>query len=165
MDFVSCLAIDTTRSKHEPMLGSCSPSLWYVGNIALCPHIDNIFFLEEFAHNFLKQLVNVINSKPLQDSTNALVPKHNQIKLDRYSDIKFLPDQINKQYQKFYYAWNHNSAANDTTSQQKRILLAIYISYMVQLKVRIWNNPKECGHSNAKPRPSALLSQTQCQDK
>ena len=41
VDSVFCPATDTMRSKHETTLGSCSPSLWYVG-IQLCvilPHL------------------------------------------------------------------------------------------------------------------------------
>ena len=58
MDFVSCLTIDTTRSKHEPMLGSCSPSLWYVGDTALClKYIYNKYFTKRIYFNPKKILM------------------------------------------------------------------------------------------------------------
>ena len=41
MDFVFCPATSMRRSKHELTLGSCSPSLWYVG-IQLCDLYRNL---------------------------------------------------------------------------------------------------------------------------
>ena len=78
--------------------------------INYCLHVDNMFSLENFTHNFCNQLTDVVNSStPTRHKKDILMPKYNQILLDRYNETTFLLQKITKLHQKLDQASNHIS--------------------------------------------------------
>ena len=58
--------------------------------ISYGPYRD-MFVLENVIHTFHRQLITIINSKPLTEiNTDMLMPKYNQFLVPRYSDTVFL---------------------------------------------------------------------------
>ena len=101
-------------------------------SISYGQYTENMFALEAFPHDFCIKLINIINSKTLARlNKDILIPRYNQILLDRYSDATFILRQTTKQHQKFNHTWNdisdHPNMANNTILRQKRgIISAIY---------------------------------------
>ena len=92
----------------------------YIVTSIICydPYSDSRFTLENFAHTFCRQLIWLINSNPAEMSKDVLMPKYNQLQIDRYSDTIVLSKQITKQHQKLKYVWNlitdHPNMVNNT---------------------------------------------------
>ena len=50
-----------------------------------------MFVLENFAYNFCRELINIINANPSAESSkDILTPKYNQCLMNRHSDTTFL---------------------------------------------------------------------------
>ena len=86
-----------------------SRSQYIAISIVKCgPYIDSMFALENFICTFCGQFINIINSNiPAKINQDILMPKHNQLLVDRYIDIVFPIREIQKQHQKFDHIRNH----------------------------------------------------------
>ena len=88
-------------------------------------NVNNMFALENYTHNFCRHSLNVTQFKaPAEINEDILIPKYNELLMDRYSNMAFLIRQITtKEHLTFVHSWNyindHPNMANDTLWRQK----------------------------------------------
>ena len=124
-------------------------------------YINNMFALEKFSHNFMKQLVNVINSKPPERlNRDKPIFKYNQIPLYSYSDTVILIDQITPKNVTMpgtisltTLTWPMMPWPN----KRKEFSWPSLTSYLAQLKAKICKKQKEHFHFNAKSKSLTIF--------